>query len=67
MKRATFISVIGRVPGPCLNVPAMELPSGVSVVGTNLLNEEVRNHVSFLKDSVLMPGAGVRVFATIKY
>jgi iron complex outermembrane receptor protein len=44
---------------------ARELSLGV--VGTNLLNEEVRNHVSFLKDSVLMPGAGVRVFATIKY
>jgi iron complex outermembrane receptor protein len=39
----------------------------VGVVGTNLLNEEVRSHVSFLKDSVLMPGAGVRVFANIKY
>ena len=39
----------------------------VGVAGTNLLNEEVRNHVSFLKDSVLMPGAGVRVFATLKY
>jgi iron complex outermembrane receptor protein len=39
----------------------------VGVVGNNLLNEDIRNHVSFTKDSVLMPGAGVRLFANVKY
>jgi iron complex outermembrane receptor protein len=39
----------------------------VGVVGNNLLNEDIRNHVSFTKDNVLMPGAGVKVFANVKY
>ncbi len=39
----------------------------VGVVGNNLLNEDIRNHVSYTKDEVLMPGAGVRVFANVKY
>jgi iron complex outermembrane receptor protein len=39
----------------------------VGVVGTNLLNEDIRNHVSYTKDEVLMPGAGVRAFASIKF
>jgi hypothetical protein len=39
----------------------------VGVVGNNLLNEDIRNHVSYTKDQVLMPGAGVRVFANVKY
>ena len=47
-------------------------PSGirqftVGVVGNNLLNENIRNHVSYTKDFVLMPGAGVRAFASVKY
>jgi iron complex outermembrane receptor protein len=39
----------------------------VGVVGTNLLNEEVRNSVSFRKDEVLLPGAGVKVFANFTF
>jgi iron complex outermembrane receptor protein len=39
----------------------------VGVVGNNLLNEDIRNHVSFTKDNVLMPGAGVKVFANVRY
>ena len=39
----------------------------VGVVGNNLLNEDIRNHVSYTKDQVLMPGAGVRAFASVKY
>jgi iron complex outermembrane receptor protein len=39
----------------------------VGVVGNNLLNEDIRNSVSFTKDNVLMPGAGVKVFANVKY
>jgi iron complex outermembrane receptor protein len=39
----------------------------VGLLGNNLLNENIRNSVSFKKDQVLMPGAGVRVFASVKY
>ena len=39
----------------------------VGVVGNNLLNEDIRNHVSYTKDEVLMPGASVRAFANVKF
>jgi len=38
----------------------------LGISGNNLLNEDIRNHVSFKKDEVLMPGRGVRFFATLK-
>ncbi len=37
------------------------------IVGTNLLDDEVRNHVSFRKDEVLLPGRSVRLFASAKF
>jgi iron complex outermembrane receptor protein len=39
----------------------------VGLVGNNLLNDDIRNHVSYTKDQVLMPGASVRLFASVKY
>lgn len=39
----------------------------VGVIGTNLLNEQIRNAVSYNKDEVLMPGLGVRAFANVKF
>ena len=39
----------------------------VSIVGDNLLNEDIRNSVSYTKDEVLLPGMGVRLFANVKY
>jgi len=39
----------------------------VGVVGNNLLNENIRNSVSYTKDEVLMPGLGVRAFANLKF
>ena len=39
----------------------------VGLVGTNLLNEDIRNHVSYTKDQVLLPGAGVRAFANVRF
>ena len=39
----------------------------VGLVGNNLLNENIRNSVSFNKDQVLMPGLGVRAFANLKF
>jgi len=37
------------------------------LVGTNLLDADIRNHVSFKKDEVLMPGRGVRFFTTVRF
>lgn len=39
----------------------------VGVVGNNLLNENIRNAVSYNKDNVLMPGLNVRAFASVKF
>jgi len=39
----------------------------VGIVGNNLLNESIRNAVSYTKDQVLLPGIGVRVFANLKF
>ncbi|WP_027516387.1 TonB-dependent receptor [Bradyrhizobium sp. WSM1417] len=44
---------------------AREMIAGV--VGNNLLNENIRNSVSYTKDEVLMPGIGVRAFANFKF
>jgi iron complex outermembrane receptor protein len=39
----------------------------VGLVGNNLLNENIRNAVSYNKDEVLLPGIGVRAFANVKF
>lgn len=39
----------------------------VGLIGDNLLNDDIRNHVSFTKDEVLLPGLGVRAFANVKF
>ena len=39
----------------------------VGIVGNNLLNENIRNHVSYTKNEVLMPGASVRAFANVRF
>jgi iron complex outermembrane recepter protein len=44
---------------------AREMIAGI--VGNNLLNENIRNSVSYTKDQVLMPGIGVRAFANFKF
>ncbi len=41
--------------------------ASLGIIGSNLLNRDIRNSVSYSKDEVLMPGASVRVFATVKY
>jgi iron complex outermembrane receptor protein len=41
--------------------------ASVGISGSNLLNRDIRNSVSYSKDEVLMPGASVRLFATVKY
>jgi len=49
--------------------PAADQLSEVTVglSGTNLLNADIRNSVSYSKDEVLLPGASVRAFAVLKY
>ena len=39
----------------------------VGIVGNNLLNEDIRNSVSYTKNEMLMPGASVRAFANVKF
>lgn len=39
----------------------------VGLVGDNLLNESVRNSVSFRKDDVELPGRNVRAYASLKF
>jgi iron complex outermembrane receptor protein len=39
----------------------------VGVVGNNLLNQNIRNHVSYTKDMVLMPGTSARMFANLRF
>ncbi|HKA77004.1 MAG TPA: TonB-dependent receptor, partial [Pseudolabrys sp.] len=52
--------------------PSKSPPDGLSeatigITGTNLLNRDIRNSVSYSKDEVLLPGASVRLYATFKY
>jgi iron complex outermembrane receptor protein len=39
----------------------------VGITGNNLLNEDMRNSVSFKKDEVLLPGRNVKFFANVKF
>lgn len=39
----------------------------IGIVGDNLLNEDIRNAVSFKKDEVLQPGRTVRVFGSVRF
>lgn len=46
-------------------IGAREMTLGLA--GNNLLNQNIRNSVSYTKDEVLMPGLGVRAFANLKF
>ena len=39
----------------------------IGINGSNLLNRDIRNSVSYSKNAVLMPGASVRLFTTVRY
>jgi iron complex outermembrane receptor protein len=39
----------------------------IGLVGNNLLNENMRNSISYTKDEVLLPGIGVRAFVNLKF
>jgi iron complex outermembrane receptor protein len=49
--------------GVTLSLGAIDerIPVALSVTGRNLTNEEARNHLSFNKDEVLLPGRSIRV------
>lgn len=38
----------------------------IGLKGDNLLDEDVRNHVSFKKDEVLLPGRTIRLYGSVK-
>jgi iron complex outermembrane receptor protein len=38
----------------------------VGIRGENLLNDDIRNSVSYKKDEVLQPGTNIRVFGLVK-
>jgi iron complex outermembrane receptor protein len=44
-----------------LSVPLGDSGLELSITGTNLLDEKARNHVSFKKGDVVLPGRGVRI------
>jgi iron complex outermembrane receptor protein len=39
----------------------------LGIAGTNLLNDDVRNHASFKKDEVLLAGRNVRFYTTVRF
>ena len=75
------IAIIGETPTAGYNLLRAEVsntrtfkndPTGikqltVGVSGNNLLNENIRNSVSYTKDEVLMPGVSVRLFANARF
>jgi iron complex outermembrane recepter protein len=76
------IALVGETPTPGYNdlraelsyrwTPTRLTPDSlrevvVGITGTNLLNDDIRNSVSYTKDEVLLPGRGVRLFANVKY
>ena len=52
-----------RIASPTFGT--FEVTAGLA--GTNLLNDTIRNHVSFRKDEVVAPGRGVRGFVNVKF
>ena len=39
----------------------------IGLRGNNLLDDDVRNHVSFKKDEVLQPGRTIKLFGSVKF
>ena len=49
------------------NAPTGPTEVTLGLVGDNLLDDDVRNAVSFKKDEVLLPGRTVRAFASMRF
>ena len=59
-----------RRPGLHLKLdgwPALVPEMTIGLKGENLLDDDVRNHVSFKKDEVLQPGRTVRLYGIVKF
>jgi iron complex outermembrane receptor protein len=39
----------------------------IGLSGNNLLNQDIRNSVYYRKNEVLLPGASLRIFATLRF
>ena len=49
------------------NSPWGPIEVTTGLVGNNLLDADVRNHVQFHKDEVLQPGRSFKFFLSVKY
>ena len=49
------------------NAPIGPTEVTLGLAGDNLLNDDVRNAVSFKKDEVLLPGRTVKAFASVRF
>ena len=47
--------------------PGLAQEATVGIRGDNLLDDDVRNHVSVKKDEVLQPGRTIRLFGSVKF
>ncbi|MDX2205858.1 MAG: TonB-dependent receptor [Hyphomicrobiaceae bacterium] len=48
------------------STPGFATKFTVGIKGENLLDDDVRNHVSYKKDEVLQPGRNIRIFGSVK-
>lgn len=49
------------------DMPNTDVPFEVGLTASNLLDEDMRNHSSFKKDDVLLPGRNVRLFVRARF
>ncbi len=49
------------------DMPNTDTPFELGLVASNLLDEEARNHTSFKKDDVLLPGRNIRIFVRAQF
>jgi len=49
------------------DMPNTGIPFEVGLVASNLLDEEARNHTSFKKDDVFLPGRNIRLFVRAQF
>ncbi len=49
------------------NMPNTETPFEIGIAANNLTDEAIRNHTSFKKDDVLLPGRNIRLFVRARF
>ena len=67
--RGLVLVMAASLPAAAFASPTVNTLGGdtFGLTGTNLLDERIRNAVSFKKDEVLMPGRTVRLFTTVRF